>query len=62
MFGWFVLLMASVILAQEVNPALGATAASLTAIAGAMSIACTRYAHCPLHRLVGRAQPTGAVA
>ena len=27
-FGWFVLLMASVILAQEVNPALGAAAAA----------------------------------
>ena len=28
MFGWFVLLMASVILAQEVNPAVGAAAAA----------------------------------
>ena len=30
MFGWFVLLMASVILAQEVHPAVGAAAAGLT--------------------------------
>jgi uncharacterized membrane protein YfcA len=54
MFGWFVLLMASVILAQEVNPAIGAAAAGLTVIAAGMSIACTRYAHRPLHRRVRR--------
>ena len=46
--------MASVILAQEVNPAVGAAAAGLTVIAAGMSFACTRYAHCPLRRLVGR--------
>ena len=54
LFGRFVLLMASVILAQEVNPAIGAAAAGLTVIAAGMSIACTRYAHCPLRRLVRR--------
>ena len=48
MFGWFVLLMASVILAQEVNPAVGAAAAGLTVIAaGCRSPAPdTRTAHC----------------
>ena len=50
-FGWFVLVMSSVILAQEIHPALGITAAALTTIAGAISVACQRYAHCPLHRL-----------
>ena len=54
MFGWFVLLMASVILAQEVNPAVGAAAAGLTLVAAGMSLACNRYAHCPLRRLVHR--------
>ena len=54
MFGWFVLLMASVILAQEVNPALGAATAGLTLVAAGMSLACNKYAHCPLRRLVHR--------
>ena len=54
LFGWFVLLMASVILAQEVSPGVGAAAAGLTLLAAGMSIACTRYAHCPLRRIVGR--------
>jgi hypothetical protein len=54
LFGWFVLLMASVMLAEEVHPAVGAAAAGLTLIAAGMSIACTRYAHCPLRRLAGR--------
>jgi uncharacterized membrane protein YfcA len=51
LFGWFVLLMASVILTQETTPAAGAAPAALTVIAAAMSLACTRYAHCPLRRL-----------
>ena len=54
LFGWFVLLMASVMLAEEVHPAVGATAAGLTLLAAGMSIACTRYPHCPLRRLAGR--------
>jgi len=54
LFGWFVLLMASVILAQEVNPAVGAAAAGLTLVAAGMSSACNKYAHCPLRRLVHR--------
>jgi hypothetical protein len=62
MFGWFVLLMASVILAEEVNTKVGATAASLTVMAAGISFACTRYAHCPLHRLVHRQRASAAAA
>jgi uncharacterized protein len=49
-FGWMVLLMASVMLAQEVDPAVGAAAAALTLVAAGMSFACGRYGHCPLRR------------
>lgn len=52
-FGWFVLAMSSVILAQEIHPGVGITAAALISIAGAMSVACSRYARCPLRRLTG---------
>jgi uncharacterized membrane protein YfcA len=52
-FGWFVLAMSSVILAQEIHPSVGIAAATLTAVAAAMSLACTRYARCPLRRLSG---------
>ena len=54
LFGWFVLLMASLILAQEVHPALGAAAAALTVISAGLSIACSRWGHCPLRRLLGQ--------
>ena len=53
-FGWFVLAMSSVILAQEVHPAVGIAAAALTVLAAGFTFACTRYAHCPLRRLMGR--------
>ena len=62
MFGWFVLLMASVILVQEVNPTVGAAVACLTLVAAGMSFACTRYAHCPLRRLVHRPPASAAAA
>ncbi|HZA11335.1 sulfite exporter TauE/SafE family protein, partial [Mycobacterium sp.] len=52
LFGWFVLLMASVILAQEVHPALGATAAVTTLIAASVSLTCSKTRFCPLRRLV----------
>ena len=52
LFGWFVLLMASLMLAEEVHPALGAATAALTVIAAGLSIACSRYGHCPLRRLL----------
>ena len=60
MFGWFVLLMASVILAEEVHPAVGAATAGLTVMAAGISLACTRYGHCPLRRLTGH--PTSGAA
>ena len=53
-FGWFVLAMSSVILAQEIHPSVGIATAALTAIAAAMTLVCTRYAHCPLRRLNSR--------
>lgn len=52
LFGWFVLLMASVMLAAEVSPVIGSATAGFTLIAAGMSIACTRYARCPLRRLL----------
>jgi uncharacterized protein len=54
LFGWFVLLMASVILAQETTPAVGAAAAGLTVIAVGGYYTCRRTAHCPLPRLSPR--------
>ncbi|OBG19860.1 hypothetical protein A5765_01530 [Mycolicibacterium celeriflavum] len=53
-FGWFVLAMSSVILAQEVDPVLGAAAGVATAVAGAVTFACSRYANCRLRRLTSR--------
>jgi uncharacterized membrane protein YfcA len=53
-FGWFVLAMSSVILAEEVHPAVGIAAAGLIAMAAAMTLACGRYAHCPLRRIASR--------
>ena len=50
-FGWFVLMMASLILAEEVSPTIGATAVAITLVAAATSFVCNRYAHCPLHHL-----------
>ncbi|EHB53921.1 protein of unknown function DUF81 [Mycolicibacterium rhodesiae JS60] len=51
-FGWFVLAMSSVILAQEIHLAVGVGAAVLTLTAGAMYVACNRDGFCPLRRLV----------
>ena len=61
-FGWFVLAMSSVILAQEIHPAVGIAAAALTAVAGLLTLACARYAHCPLRRLTGASASRGAPA
>lgn len=60
-FGWFVLAMSSVILAQEIHLAVGLSAAALTAVGGAMYFACGRTGFCPLRRIMG-APPTGAAA
>ncbi|HYO00532.1 MAG TPA: sulfite exporter TauE/SafE family protein [Mycobacterium sp.] len=51
-FGWFVLVMSSVILAQEIHLAVGVATAALTVIAGAMYFACNRNGFCPLRRLI----------
>lgn len=51
-FGWFVLAMSSVILAQEIHLAVGLGAAALTAIGGLMYFVCSRGGFCPLRRLV----------
>lgn len=61
-FGWFVLAMSSVILAQEIHLGVGIAAAALTAIAALMTFACSRYAHCPLRRLTGAGATRGAPA
>jgi len=61
-FGWFVLIMASVILGEEIHPALGFTGAALTVVAGAMTFACSHYAACPLRRLTHRSVTTAAAA
>lgn len=50
-FGWFVLLMSSVIFAQEVHPALGVTVGGLTVLAAVLSGVCARVARCPLRRI-----------
>lgn len=51
-FGWFVLVMAALVLAQEANIWIGVAVAIVAAIAGAMAFACARYARCPLKRML----------
>lgn len=51
LFGWFVLLMAALILAEEVDVAVGAVAAGVTVLAATMYAVCARYVNCPLRRL-----------
>ena len=53
-FGWFVLAMSSVILAEEIRPSVGIAMAALTSTAAVMTFVCTRYAHCPLRHLTVR--------
>lgn len=59
-FGWFVLAMSSVILAQEIHLSVGIATAALTAVAALMTLACTRYARCPLRRITGVGATRGA--
>ena len=59
LFGWFVLLMASVILAEETRPAIGAAAMGLTLLGAGIYMACTRTSHCTLRRLTAH-QHVGA--
>ena len=51
-FGWFVLAMAALVLAEEANIWIGAAVAIVAAIAGAIAFACARYARCPLKRML----------
>lgn len=55
-FGWFVLIMSSVILAQEIHPLVGIAAAALTLVAAGTTFVCTRRASCPLQRLGRRTE------
>jgi uncharacterized protein len=51
-FGWFVLAMASVILAQEAGPVVGAAAAVMCVVGIVMSLGCRRFGLCPWRRLM----------
>ena len=51
-FGWFVLIMAGVILGQEVHAGVGIAVMIATGIAGGISFACSRLDTCPLRRVV----------
>ncbi|WP_166905388.1 sulfite exporter TauE/SafE family protein [Mycobacterium sp. DL440] len=52
-FGWFVLLMAWLILGQEIHPAVGLIAAGLTVLAGLGHLSCAQLGWCPLRWLFG---------
>lgn len=60
-FGWFVLMMSSVILAREIHLLVGLGAAALTAVAAALVFVCRRL-HCPLSRSSRRAAVEAAPA
>jgi len=51
-FGWFVLAVASVILAQEAGPIVGASAAVMCVLGIVMSVGCRRFEICPWRRLM----------
>ena len=51
-FGWFVLVMASVVLAEEANIWIGLAVGIVAAIAGSMAFMCARYARCPLRKIL----------
>ncbi|RDH79967.1 sulfite exporter TauE/SafE family protein [Mycolicibacterium moriokaense] len=53
-FGWFVLAMSSVILGEELHPAVGLAAAGVTAVAAVVYFTCPRAAYCPTRRLSRR--------
>jgi uncharacterized membrane protein YfcA len=60
-FGWFVLTMSSVILGEEIHPAVGITGAVLTLIAAALTFACARHGYCP-SRIIGRRRAVAAAS
>lgn len=51
-FGWFVLAMAALVLAEEANIWLGLAVGIVAAIAGGMAFMCARYARCPLRKVL----------
>ena len=51
-FGWFVLVMAAVVLAEEANIWIGLAVAIVAAVAGLMAFMCARYARCPLRKVL----------
>jgi uncharacterized protein len=51
-FGWFVLAMSSLILAQEAGPVVGAVVAATGVLGSAMSLGCRKFGLCPWLRLV----------
>lgn len=51
-FGWFVLAMAAVVLAEEANIWIGLAVAVVAALAGGMAFMCARYARCPLRKVL----------
>jgi uncharacterized membrane protein YfcA len=60
LFGWLVLLMAAVILAQETTPALGAASAVLTMTGAGVYVTCSRTTYCPLRRIIAHIKPAAA--
>ncbi len=53
-FGWFVLAMASVVLAEEIHPVVGLVSATLTALGGMMYLSCRKGFFCPFRALYPR--------
>ncbi len=51
-FGWFVLAMAALVLAEEANIWLGLAVGIVAAIAGGMAFMCSHYARCPLRKVL----------
>src|SRR6476659_6109484 len=55
-FGWVMLVMAAVVLAQETAPAVGIAIAAGTVVAAVTYLTCRRTTHCPLRIVTGRAR------
>lgn len=53
-FGWFVLLMSSIVLGQEIHPAVGFTTAAITMVSAVLWYGCRSNAFCPLRSLASR--------
>lgn len=58
-FGWFVLVMSSVILGQEIHPAVGIAGAAVTTLAAVAVYVCTRRVDCSWLRRAGVARSMG---